>query len=110
MGLEPRTRARIAPHGYEKAIERKTKKYGMTDILLASDQSDAISWAKEQKKFDVHWLGTARSKLKHGKGWIENMGDIDKEETEGCAGGAGFSPSRAGVHREHGLVLQPRGV
>lgn len=55
-------------------------------------------------------LDTARSKLKHGKGWIENMDDIVKEETEGCAGSAGFSRSRAGVHREHGLVLQPRGV
>mmetsp|Transcript_8576 Transcript_8576/g.37820 ORF Transcript_8576/g.37820 Transcript_8576/m.37820 type:complete len:99 (-) Transcript_8576:129-425(-) len=63
-----------------------------------------------RETFDVHWLDTTRSKLKHGKGLIENMGDIGKEETEGCAGSAGFSRSRAGVHREHGLVLQPRGV
>ena len=79
-----RGRPCIAPHGYDDAIERMTKKYGVTDILLASDQADAIAWAKEQKKHDVHWLDTDRSKLNHGSGWIENRMDIGKEETEGA--------------------------
>ena len=79
-----RGRPCIAPHGYDKAIERMTAKYGVTDILLASDQSDAVEWAKEQKKHDVHWLDTDRSKLNHGAGWIENRMDIGKEETEGA--------------------------
>ena len=79
-----RGRPCIAPHGYDDAVERMTKKYGVTDILLASDQADAIAWAKEQKKHDVHWLDTDRSKLNHGSGWIENRMDIGKEETEGA--------------------------
>ena len=40
--------------------------------------------AKEQKKHDVHWRDTDRSKLNHGAGWIENRMDIGKEETEGA--------------------------
>ena len=61
-----------------------TKKYGVTDILLASRRRMPSLRAKEQKKHDVHWLDTDRSKLNHGSGWIENRMDIGKEETEGA--------------------------
>mmetsp|Transcript_14635 Transcript_14635/g.59720 ORF Transcript_14635/g.59720 Transcript_14635/m.59720 type:complete len:171 (-) Transcript_14635:444-956(-) len=74
-----------APHGYDNAVKKLTAIYGITDILLAADQEDAIAWAKEQKKHDVHWLDNDRSKLDHGSGWIENRADIiGKAETEGA--------------------------
>ena len=74
----------IAPHGYDDAVQKMTEMYNVTDILLASDQEDAIEWAKEQKNLDVHWLDSDRSKLNHGSGWIENRADIGKVETEGA--------------------------
>ena len=42
---------------------------------------------------------------------VDREQDGHRERRDGrCAGGAGLSRARAGVHREHGLVLQPRGV
>jgi hypothetical protein len=89
----------IAPQGYDEAVKMMTEKYGVTDILLASDSEEAIVWAKEQKNHDVHWLESDRSKLtdpysvlssesnltlKQSKGWIENREDIGRAEVEGA--------------------------
>lgn len=88
----------IAPHGYDKAVKEFSDRYGVTDILLGSDSTEAIDWAREQTAYDVHWLDSDRSKLsspysnltseksyadRHGKAWIENRDDIGRAEVEG---------------------------
>jgi hypothetical protein len=36
----------VVPSGYEEPLKKMKQKYGVTDILLATDSPEAITWAK----------------------------------------------------------------
>jgi len=84
-GKEYKERPCILPVGYDAAVKRVTDKYGVTDILLASDSQLAFDWAHNIKTHDVHYLDMNREALDtHDKGWIEFRTDIGADEVDGA--------------------------
>ena len=84
-GTNRRDRPCIVPTGYEEPLRRLKEKYGVTDVLLATDSPEAIEWASKYTELTVHYFDFSRNKLSSGGGsWIEHrVGELGSEEVEG---------------------------